>query len=133
MFQKEVAQRLASPPGSKNYGILSVLIQAFYDVTLLFTVNETVFVPPPKVKSAVIRLRRNETACLACSEQLWMKVVKTAFNQRRKTLRNALKRPGIPTPASWEDPLFDLRAEQLSGQDFVRLTGILQGTFQEIS
>ena len=90
MFQKEVAARIASPPGSKEYGILSVLLQAYYNIEYLFTVNETVFSPPPKVKSAVIRLVRNEISSLDCDEKLFVSVVKTAFNQRRKTLRNAL-------------------------------------------
>ena len=91
MIQKEVAERLAAGPGSKTYGILSVLLQAYYRIEYLFTVNETVFIPPPKVKSAVIRLTRNDRKKLDCDEVLFFKVVKTAFNQRRKTLRNSLK------------------------------------------
>jgi len=91
MFQKEVAERIAEPPGSKKYGILSVFLQAFFDIEYLFTVNEDVFYPPPKVKSAVIRLRRNDRKHLDCKESLFFSLVKTAFNQRRKTLRNALK------------------------------------------
>jgi 16S rRNA (adenine1518-N6/adenine1519-N6)-dimethyltransferase len=121
MFQKEVAERIASPPGSKRYGILSVLMKAFYDVEYLFTVSETVFFPPPKVKSAVIRFKRNDTVSLDCDEELFFKVVKTAFNQRRKTLRNALKSlplSGSPTLTG----LLGKRAEQLSVQDFVLLT-----------
>ncbi|MEI7661780.1 MAG: 16S rRNA (adenine(1518)-N(6)/adenine(1519)-N(6))-dimethyltransferase RsmA [Bacteroidota bacterium] len=123
MFQKEVAERLASPPGNKTYGIISVLLQAFYDIEYLFTVSETVFYPPPKVKSAVIRLRRNTTHRLDCDETLFIRVVKMAFNQRRKTLRNAI-RPLLPvtTPSEWFTRCLDLRAEQLSVDDFVKLT-----------
>jgi len=128
MFQKEVAERIAAPPGNKTYGIISVLLQAFYDIDYLFTVSETVFYPPPKVKSAVIRLRRNKTMRLDCDEQLFIRVVKMAFNQRRKTLRNAI-RPMLPATASgtaaqteWFTRNLDLRAEQLSVDDFVRLT-----------
>ncbi len=127
MFQKEVAERIASPPGNKSYGIISVLLQAFYDIEYMFTVSETVFYPPPKVKSAVIRLRRNTTEKLACDEALFTLLVKTAFNQRRKTLRNSI-RPLIPatlsSPAAqsyWMAEQLDLRAERLSVDDFVRL------------
>ncbi len=120
MIQKEVADRLASSPGSKTYGILSVLLQAWYDIEYCFTVSETVFFPPPKVKSAVIRLRRNQTARLACDETLFFQVVKTAFGQRRKTLRNALKPLLRKQPL--EHPLLALRAEQLSVADFTELT-----------
>ena len=127
MFQKEVAERIASPPGNKTYGIISVLLQAFYHIDYLFTVNETVFYPPPKVKSAVIRLRRNTTMKLDCDESLFIKLVKMAFNQRRKTLRNAI-RPLLPstpsgsaTPSGWLTGCLDLRAEQLSVDDFVKL------------
>jgi len=125
MFQKEVALRLAAPPGSKTYGILSVLLQAYYEIVYLFTINETVFYPPPKVKSAVVRLRRNNRAALPCDETLFFRVVKTAFNQRRKTLRNALR------PLMGNQPLpghkileqyLSLRAERLSVEDFIRLT-----------
>jgi len=123
MIQKEVAQRIASKPGSKEYGILSVLLSAFYDIEYLFTVNETVFVPPPKVKSAVIRLKRNNTAALDCDEKQFFNVVKTAFNQRRKTLRNALKSLTFAPVA--ESNLFDKRAEQLSVAEFVELTRML--------
>jgi len=125
MFQKEVAERLAAPPGSKTYGIISVLLQAFYDIEYLFTVNESVFSPPPKVKSAVIRLQRNKTAKLACDEAFFIRLVKTAFNQRRKTLRNAI-RPMLPpqdiaTRSSILSSYLDLRAERLSVEDFVQL------------
>ena len=121
MFQKEVAERIASPPGSKKYGILSVLLQAYYHIDYLFTVNETVFYPQPKVKSGVIRLKRNATEKLDCDDALFAQVVKTAFNQRRKTLRNALR--GLVAEDSAEiSALLDKRAEQLSVPEFVRLT-----------
>ena len=113
MIQKEVAVRLAEPPGSKEYGILSVLLQAWYDIEYLFTVNETVFNPPPKVKSAVIRLRRNATERLGCDETLFVKVVKASFGQRRKMIRNSLK-------SVFGD--FTRRAEQLGVAEFVELT-----------
>jgi 16S rRNA (adenine1518-N6/adenine1519-N6)-dimethyltransferase len=124
MFQKEVAQRLASKPGNKTYGIISVLLQAWYDIDYLFTVNEQVFQPPPKVKSAVIRLRRNECQQLGCNEELFVKVVKTAFNQRRKTLRNAL-RSMITDDSILVHRFFALRAEVLTVKDFVELTLLL--------
>jgi 16S rRNA (adenine1518-N6/adenine1519-N6)-dimethyltransferase len=126
MFQKEVAGRIASPPGTREYGILSVLLRAFYDIDYLFTVNETVFTPPPRVKSAVIRLRRNSAIYLDCDENLWLKIVKTAFNQRRKTLRNSLRPLGIAPPSGWSDPLFDRRPEQLSVAEFISLTGLFR-------
>ncbi|HNW71195.1 MAG TPA: 16S rRNA (adenine(1518)-N(6)/adenine(1519)-N(6))-dimethyltransferase RsmA [Bacteroidales bacterium] len=126
MFQKEVAQRIASPPGSKQYGILSVLLQAFYDIEYLFTVSEHVFYPPPKIKSAVIRLRRNNVEALNCDEKLFVTVVKTAFNQRRKTLRNALSSFRSETlPLS--EPVFSQRAEQLGVNDFVEITRMING------
>ena len=125
MFQKEVAERIAAKPGSKIYGILSVLLSAFYDIEYLFTVNENVFNPPPKVKSAVIRLRRNSTTALPCDEKLFVSVVKTGFNQRRKTMRNALKPLGMPLDSIPEN-ILQARAEQLSVEDFVALTTILQ-------
>lgn len=124
MFQKEVAERVAAKPGSKTYGILSVLLSAFYDIEYLFTVHEHVFNPPPKVKSAVIRLKRNGEATLDCDEALFTKVVKIGFNQRRKTLRNALKQLGMgleQVPAE----LLTMRAEQLSVADFVTITNSL--------
>ncbi len=119
MIQKEVAERIAAQPGSKTYGILSVLLQTWFDIEYCFTVNETVFFPPPKVKSAVIRLKRNKTDELKCDENLFTKVVKTGFNQRRKTLRNALKQL---TEGKILHPYLDLRAEQLSWQQFEELT-----------
>lgn len=122
MIQREVAVRLAEPPGSKEYGILSVLLQAWYDIEYLFTVNETVFNPPPKVKSAVIRLRRNGVERLACDEALFVRVVKASFNQRRKMIRNALK-AAFGDFGGAEHPFFSRRAEQLSVDDFVALTG----------
>lgn len=118
MFQKEVAQRVASPPGNKDYGIISVLLQAFYHIEYNFTVPPGAFDPPPKVQSGVIRLRRNEVKSLDCNEKKFIQVVKTGFNQRRKTLRNALKPLGI----KFEHPLLDKRAEQLSVVDFIVLT-----------
>ena len=125
MFQKEVAERIASSPGTKKYGIISVLLQAYYDIEYLFTVNETVFYPPPKVKSAVLRLKRNSVSQLDCDEELFTRVVKTAFNQRRKTLRNALK--SLTTEgfqgSAYTDLLLSKRAEQLSVNDYVALTG----------
>jgi len=121
MLQKEVAKRIASPPGTKEYGILSVMLQAFYEIKYLFSVSEHVFNPPPKVKSAVIRLTRNNTIQLDCDEKLFFKVVKTAFNQRRKTLRNALKVFQFKIEGSVTN-LLAKRAEQLSVTDFVFLT-----------
>ena len=121
MFQKEVAERLASQPGNKNYGIISVLLQAYYDIEYLFTVNEDVFTPPPKVKSGVIRLIRKENQTLDCDEKLFKRVIKTAFNQRRKTLRNALKSITLVDERKAE-PYLGLRAEQLSVDDFIQLT-----------
>ena len=117
MIQKEVAERLAAGPGSKTYGILSVLLQAWYDIEYLFTVNENVFNPPPKVKSAVIRLKRNNVKELDCDEKLFVTVVKQAFNQRRKTLRNSL-RSMIPAEII-DNEIFNKRPEQLSVQEFV--------------
>ena len=133
MIQKEVAERIAEKPGTKTYGILSVLLQAWYDIEYLFTVGEGAFNPPPKVKSAVIRLVRNQRTSLGCDEGLFKTVVKTGFNQRRKTLRNSLK-PLIRAKADrlgWSeeqlaefvsDPVFELRPERLSVEDFISLT-----------
>ncbi len=121
MVQREVAVRIAEPPGSRDYGILSVLLQAWYDIEYLFTVNENVFNPPPKVKSAVIRLRRNGVQGLDCDEKLFVRVVKAAFGQRRKMLRNAL-RAAFGDFGGAEHPMFTTRAEQLSVADFVELT-----------
>ena len=133
MIQKEVAERIAEQPGSKTYGILSVLLQAWYDIEYLFTVGEGAFNPPPKVKSAVIRLRRKSRTELGCDEKLFKTIVKTGFNQRRKTLRNSLK-PLIADKAAREawtpeqsaeflsNPVFELRPERLSVEDFIALT-----------
>ncbi|AWI25305.1 16S rRNA (adenine(1518)-N(6)/adenine(1519)-N(6))-dimethyltransferase RsmA [Flavobacterium pallidum] len=121
MFQKEVAERICEKKGSKAYGILSVLAQAFYDAEYLFTVPEHVFNPPPKVKSGVLRLRRKADYALPCSEKLFFTVVKTAFQQRRKTLRNSLKTLNL-SDSLREDTIFDLRPEQLSVEAFIALT-----------
>lgn len=121
MIQKEVAQRIASPPGNKTYGKLSVLLQAYYSIDYLFTVEPGVFEPPPKVDSAVIRLIRNSTKKLNCDESLFFRVVKQGFQNRRKTLRNALKPLNLP-PSINEDSMLNLRAEQLAVADFVLLT-----------
>ena len=125
MFQKEVAERVVSPPGSKKYGIISVLLQCYYDVEYLFTVDETVFDPPPKVKSAVIRLRRNDRNKLDCDEKKFVQVVKTAFGQRRKTLRNALKSLNL-VDENTASQYLSLRAEQLSVEDFMNLTSCFE-------
>ena len=125
MFQKEVAERVAAGPGSKTYGILSVLLSAFYNIEYLFTVPEHVFNPPPKVKSAVIRLTRNETAALECDESLFVQVVKAGFNQRRKTLRNALRQLNMPLDTVPE-PFLGKRAEQLSVNEFVTITKAIE-------
>ena len=136
MIQKEVAERIAAAPGNKSYGILSVMIQAWYSVEYLFTVHEHVFNPPPKVKSAVIRMTRNSTTSLGCDEQLFKRLVKTTFNQRRKTLRNNIRpllgeldtqcaKEGFPIPdhsTLLQDPIFNQRPEQLSVQQFIELT-----------
>lgn len=121
MLQKEVAERLASGPGNKSYGILSVLLQAWYDIDYLFTVGEHEFIPPPKVKSAVIRLHRNSRTDLGCDEARFKQVVKAAFNQRRKTLRNSLKQLGVEVPERYAG----LRPEQLSVEDFISLTAAI--------
>ena len=121
MLQKEVAERLSSPPGGKEYGILSVLLQAYYDVEYLFTVPPHVFNPPPKVNSGVIRAKRNKVDKLNCDEVLFKKIVKQSFSMRRKTLRNALKPLNLPKEIM-DDSFFDKRAEVLSVQDYVNLT-----------
>lgn len=122
MFQKEVAERICAAHGNKVYGITSVLTQAFYHTEYLFTVSEQVFVPPPKVKSAVIRLTRKEQQTLDCNERLFFSIVKTAFNQRRKTMRNSLK----TFNADLSDKTFDLRPEQISQEQFIEITKLIQ-------
>lgn len=136
MIQKEVAERIAEKPGSKTYGILSVLLQAWYDIEYLFTVGSGAFAPPPKVQSAVIKLTRNRRTSLGCDENAFKNIVKTAFGQRRKTLRNSLK-PIIAAKATkegWDtealtsftsEPVFELRPERLSVEDFIGLTNLL--------
>ena len=122
MIQKEVGERLAARPGSKAYGILSILIQVWYDVEYLFTVNENVFSPPPKVKSAVVRMTRNSRTSLDCNEELFKKIVKGTFNQRRKKLRNSIQQiVGKDSPLLGE-PVLEKRPEQLSIDDFIELT-----------
>ncbi|MBN2175503.1 MAG: 16S rRNA (adenine(1518)-N(6)/adenine(1519)-N(6))-dimethyltransferase RsmA [Bacteroidales bacterium] len=125
MFQKEVAERIVSPPGSKKYGILSVLVQAFFNARLLFTVNESVFYPPPRVKSAVIKLERIEGKMLPCEKKLFFDLVKTAFNQRRKTLKNALHKFEFAQNDKITE-LLSRRAEQLSVTDFEYMCTIVQ-------
>ncbi|APD06659.1 16S rRNA (adenine(1518)-N(6)/adenine(1519)-N(6))-dimethyltransferase [Flavobacteriaceae bacterium UJ101] len=124
MFQKEVAERAAAKHGNKTYGVLSVLVQAYYDVEYLFTVHENVFNPPPKVKSGVMRMVRKEEP-LGCDDQLFKTIVKAGFNQRRKTIRNSLKGLGIPDSLK-EHKFLTLRPEQLSVQDFVELTKLFE-------
>lgn len=129
MIQREVALRMAAAPGSKAYGILSVLIQAWYDVEYLFTVDENVFNPPPKVKSAVIRMTRNDVIDIGCDEQLFKRVVKTVFNQRRKMLRVSLRQifnNGKPTDGFYEQDIMTKRPEQLSIPQFVELTNMVE-------
>jgi 16S rRNA (adenine1518-N6/adenine1519-N6)-dimethyltransferase len=126
MIQKEVAERIAAPAGSKTYGILSVLMQAYYKIEYLFTVHEHVFDPPPKVKSAVIRFTRNDVSQIDCNEQLFKTVVKTAFNQRRKTLRNSLKPLGIGDHPVFADSIFNMRPEQLNVAAFIDLTNRIE-------
>ncbi len=126
MIQKEVAERLVASPGCKAYGILSVLLQAWYDIEYLFTVDEHAFIPPPKVKSAVVRLTRNRRRGLACNEKLFRTVVKTGFNQRRKMLRNSLKLLLSDENPMPDDPLLTKRPEQLSVEQFEALTNLLE-------
>ena len=126
MIQKEVAERIASKPGKKAYGILSVLLQAYYDIEYLFTVDEHVFNPPPKVKSAVIRMTRNNRQRLGCDEALFKNIVKTAFNQRRKQMRNSLMQlVGKENPVL-NEPIFTKRPEQLSVEEFIELTKLIE-------
>lgn len=126
MIQKEVAERIASKPGKKAYGIISVLLQAWYDIEYLFTVDEHVFNPPPKVKSAVIRMKRNSVTELGCDEELFKKVVKATFNQRRKTIRNSIKAVLGKQDYDTSAGIFDKRPEQLSVSDFIMLTNMVE-------
>jgi 16S rRNA (adenine1518-N6/adenine1519-N6)-dimethyltransferase len=125
MFQKEVAERVCANSGNKTYGILSVLLSAYYEIEYLFTVHEHVFDPPPKVKSAVIRLKRNNVKQLDCNEQLFVKVVKTAFNQRRKMIRQSLKPLGMNLE-DIDSELLTKRAEQLTVEQFINITNKLK-------
>lgn len=131
MIQKEVAERMAATPGSKTYGILSILIQAWYKVEYLFTVHEHVFNPPPKVKSAVIRMTRNATTDLGCNERLFKLIVKTTFNQRRKTLRNSISTILDKDNPLSADPVFNKRPEQLSVQEFIGLTNRVEAALKD--
>lgn len=125
MLQKEVAERISSPPGIKKYGILSVLLQAYYEITLLFNVSEHVFFPPPNVKSAIISLKRNSRNTLDCDEAMFRRTVKTAFNQRRKIMRNSLS--GLVNDKSdLVDPIFNKRPEQLSVDEFIYVTNLIE-------
>ncbi|GGG35036.1 16S rRNA (adenine(1518)-N(6)/adenine(1519)-N(6))-dimethyltransferase RsmA [Bizionia arctica] len=130
MFQKEVAQRICSKEGSKVYGILSVLTQAFYDAEYLFTVPPSVFNPPPKVESGVLRLKRKENQTLDCNEAMLFKVVKTGFQQRRKTLRNSLKSFNLSDNLK-ANTIFDKRPEQLNVQEFIALTQLIDNDINE--
>ncbi len=130
MIQKEVAERIAAPHGNRTYGIMSVLLQSWYDIEYCFTVHENVFTPPPRVKSAVIRLTRNNIDKLDCDEKLFFRVVKTGFNQRRKTLRNAL-RPILPNIVQADNEFFSKRAEQLSPAQFIELTQVVKSMMSE--
>lgn len=125
MLQREVAQRIAEPPGSKTYGILSVLLQAWYDIEYLFTVDEHVFNPPPKVKSGVIRLKRNNVTDLGCDERLFKTIVRTSFGQRRKTLRNSLRGLLPKDSPLLSEQIMAMRPEQLGIEEFVKLTALV--------
>lgn len=131
MIQKEVAERMAAKEGNKTYGILSVLMQAYYSIDYLFTVHEHVFDPPPKVKSAVIRLTRNDVSRINCDEKLFKTVVKTAFNQRRKQMRNSLKPLIAKENPVFTDPIFDKRPEQLSVDAFIELTNMIEKALKQ--
>ena len=131
MVQKEMAERMAAKEGSKTYGILSVLMQAWYDIDYLFTVNENVFNPPPKVKSAVIKMRRNAVIDLGCDEKLFVTIVKQAFNQRRKTMRNSLR--SLLGSDIIENKVFDKRPEQLSVKEFIDLTNLISSSASHVA
>lgn len=131
MIQKEVAERLAASSGNKSYGVLGILIQAWYDVEYLFTVNENVFNPPPKVKSAVICMRRNNKKELGCNEALFRKIVKTVFTMRRKMIRNGMKQIVGKDCPLLNEPIFNLRPEQLSIEEFIDLTNKVEGVLNK--
>ena len=133
MIQKEVAERMAASPGGKTYGVLSVLIQAWYDVEYLFTVHENVFNPPPKVKSAVIRLIRNKKETLGCDEQLFRRIVKTVFTMRRKMMRNGMKQILGKDSPMLADPMFTKRPEELSVEDYIALTNRVEAELNKAS
>ena len=133
MIQKEVAERMAASPGGKTYGVLSVLIQAWYDVEYLFTVHENVFNPPPKVKSAVIRLIRNNKETLGCDEQLFRRIVKTVFTMRRKMMRNGMKQILGKDSPMLADPMFTKRPEELSVEDYIELTNRVEAELNKAS
>lgn len=133
MIQKEVAERMAASPGGKTYGVLSVLIQAWYDVEYLFTVHENVFNPPPKVKSAVIRLIRNKKETLGCDEQLFRRIVKTVFTMRRKMMRNGMKQILGKDSPMLADPMFTKRPEELSVEDYIALTNRVEAELNNAS
>lgn len=133
MIQKEVAERMAASPGGKTYGVLSVLIQAWYDVEYLFTVHENVFNPPPKVKSAVIRLIRNNKETLGCDEQLFRRIVKTVFTMRRKMMRNGMKQILGKDSPMLADPMFTKRPEELSVEDYIELTNRVEAELNNAS
>lgn len=132
MIQKEVAERLAANPGSKTYGVLSILIQAWYDVEYLFTVNENVFNPPPKVKSAVVRLTRNNKDNLGCDEKLFRRIVKTVFTMRRKMMRNGMKQILGNSHPMLQEPVLSKRPEQLAIDDFIQLTNKVENALKAI-
>lgn len=131
MIQKEVGERLAAKPGNKSYGILSILIQVWYDVEYLFTVNENVFSPPPKVKSAVVLMKRNSRTCMGCNEELFRKIVKGTFNQRRKKLRNSIQQITGKDSPIMNDPILEKRPEQLSIEEFIELTNKVENALGE--
>ena len=133
MIQKEVGERLAAKPGNKSYGILSILIQVWYDVEYLFTVNENVFSPPPKVKSAVVLMKRNNRTCMGCNEELFRKIVKGTFNQRRKKLRNSIQQITGKDSPIMNDPILEKRPEQLSIEEFIELTNKVENALGEKS
>ena len=131
MLQKEVSERLCSPPGSKKYGILSVLLQAYFDMEYLFTVPPEAFNPPPKIESGVIRMVRNKVEKIDCDEKLFKQVIKMGFNSRRKTLRNALKSLALPIELTSTCDYFNKRAEQLGVAEFIKLTNLVDNAIRD--